>query len=161
MGDRGSSRWAAYLTDVIPVGPIGDDDHRHVLIERLDRLATVDEIDADLRAEAARLAAGGRDLPELIGRRGRAFIIWWEDHAWTRWPNTEQQPAAYFCSWQGDGDNDLYEDGPLLADLDEALAWGRARTDLITVRPSWDPATHYWAGDGPTMPGEPELVRPS
>ena len=165
---RGENRRASFLNEVIPDGPNGSDEHLTLLIERLDEVAADIRLPSEVRVEARALAAGARDLPSLIGRCGRVFVVWHEDVSpMAHWPTLEHTESGYLCSWQpytDDGDNspdhDLYEDGPQFERLPDALAWARRRTDWITVRPEWDPGTHYWAGLGPTMDGEPPLTPP-
>jgi hypothetical protein len=68
--------------------------------------------------------------------RGRGWIAWTFD--------------AYEASLQGGSLNPQINDpGIVTASLDEALAWARARTDWVMVRPRRDNGTYYWAGVGP------------
>ena len=164
---RGEDRRASFLNEVIPDGPIGSDEHLALLIERLDEIAADTRLVPDVRDEARALAAGARDLPSLIGRRGRVFLVWYEPPLRWRADPLDQTESGYECSWQpytDDGDDspdhDLYEDGPRFEALTDALEWAQRRTDWITVRPEWDPGVHYWAGRGPTMEGEPPLTPP-
>lgn len=98
------------------------------------------------------------------GRRGRAWIAWMDlpPPPWD--PNFPRHPPYYAVSLQGPPeDPDLFEDGGQVPTLAEALAWARARTDWIVVRPQWDPATSYWAGTGsaPLSHGTPLPVLPA
>jgi hypothetical protein len=161
---QGEHARAAFLGEVIPDGPNGSDEHLALLIQRLDEVAADTGLMAEVRAEARVLAAGARDLPSLLGRCGRAFVVWFEDYSPWRTDPPERRESGYECSWQpytDEADNDLYEDGPRFTELADALAWARRRTDWITVRPKWDSGTHYWAGRGPTMDGEPALTFPA
>jgi len=68
---------------------------------------------------------------------GRAWIAWVDDD-------------GYSASLQGGlADPDIYDPGIDGASLSEALAWARARTEWVIVRPEWDSGVHYWAGVGP------------
>lgn len=57
---------------------------------------------------------------------------------------------GYSASLQGGtADSTIYDAGIDGVTLAEALAWARAQTDWVVVRPRWDSAVHYWAGGGP------------
>lgn len=74
---------------------------------------------------------------------GRGWIAWGFD--------------AYDASLQaGSRSPDVYDPGIVTTSLAEALAWARARTDWVLVRPRWDDGTYYWAGIGP-VPEHHEL----
>ncbi len=74
---------------------------------------------------------------------GRGWIAWTFD--------------AYEASLQaGSRSPDIYDPGIVTTSLAEALAWTRARTDWVLVRPRWDEGTYYWAGVGP-VPEHHEL----
>lgn len=67
---------------------------------------------------------------------GRAWIAWTFD--------------AYQASLQGGtADPSIFDPGIMTESLGEALAWARARTRWIMIRPRWDLGTYYWAGPGP------------
>lgn len=49
---------------------------------------------------------------------------------------------------QPDGPAKFLEQFPPSPDLSVALRWARERTSAVLVRPKWDPARYYWAGEG-------------
>jgi hypothetical protein len=67
---------------------------------------------------------------------GRGWIAWTFD--------------AYEASLQpGSRSPDINDPGIVTPSLAEALAWARARTDWVMLRPRRDNGTYYWAGIGP------------
>jgi hypothetical protein len=89
---------------------------------------------------------------DQIGARGpRAWIAWDDGRTWDEKHGT----GSYGALIEGD------EDGPPARTFDthrleDALAWARARTPWVMVRPSWDEDRYYWAGVGPP----PEVNQP-
>ena len=91
------------------------------------------------------------------GRTGTVWIAWsGEDGGDGEGGECAADPAGegapgpgYVVAWVSErGDEDWCEDGPGFDDLRDALAWARARTDAVVVRPAWDEGTYYWAGHG-------------
>jgi hypothetical protein len=84
------------------------------------------------------------------GRSGVVFIAWTEG---------DDEPGFDWGYWDGAPEGGLLEQMPETAAVDVALEWGRARSDRVKIRPSWDPARYYSAGTR-TMPGESVLHFP-
>jgi hypothetical protein len=158
---RQSSRadLGAYLSELLPDGPAPHDEHLPELRIRLARVAAEPALDESLRLEAAHLLDVASDLPSAIGRTGRVWIAWW----FARRPqDAATHPPHYLCYWEGLADDSgLLENGPDFEHLHDALAWARRRADNIVVRPTWDPETHYWAGQGPPPDGLEPLAEPT
>lgn len=92
----------------------------------------------------ARMDATGESWP-------RGWISWDDGVTW----DERHGSGTYTAAIEGP------EDGPPAAtfeshDLAETLAWARARTRWIMVRPSWDQGRYYWAGDSPPPEPGPE-----
>jgi hypothetical protein len=83
-------------------------------------------------------------------RQGIAYVVWNDNSVQRALGRGIAEPDYYSCSLQPFGGQRLpSEDGPEVSTLDEALAWARARTSTILVRPQWDPGHHYRATDQP------------
>jgi hypothetical protein len=89
--------------------------------------------------------AGGGDPTQYVGR-GTVYMAWDHDHYEGYW---ELQPS-------GPGRN--LEQMPAIRSTAEALAWARARTNRIVIRPRSDPGRSYWAG-GADHPSEGTMPR--
>ena len=158
----GHTYLAVRLSETIPDGDIGTDEHRGLLAEQLSALADNPGLEQELCVEASRLLDIARDLPRGIGRGGTVWIVWVDRTARSHALSAEDEPSFYYASWQPseDGENDLYEDGPNFSSLYEALAWASRRTDNIVVEPAWDPGVYYRAGTGTLWKDMPPLVEP-
>lgn len=153
---------AAALLEILPeTGSVGDDAHRAFVAERLHRISAADHVPSRFREVATHLASlASADAIIRHGRTGIVWIVWESGHS----DNTgnpageEALTPGYRVSWQSDrGQGDWCEDGPYCARLHDALAWARARTDAVIVRPAWDENTHYWAGRGHDQRNLPPL----
>lgn len=94
--------------------------------------------------------AGGVERGDLDPRvrQGIAYVVWNDNSHQRRTGRRIAEPDYYSCSLQPFGGQRLpVEDGPEVPTLDEALAWARARTTTILVRPQWDPGHYYTATD--------------
>lgn len=153
---------AAALLEVVPeTGTVRDDAHRAVVAERLHGISAADHVPSRFRERATQLASlASTDATIRHGRTGTVWIAWEgrdSDNAEDPAGEDGSQPG-YWVSWQSDrGQVDWCEDGPYCADLRDALAWARARTDAVIVRPAWDENTHYWAGRGHDQRNLPPL----
>src|SRR3954468_8482668 len=137
LRNQGENLRASFLGEAIPDGPLGNDEHLALLAHRLDEVAADDRIGQELRAKARTLAVSARDLPSVIGRRGRVFVVWSENRSERDSSGPEGLAGEYSCSWQpfcetdddDPTDDALYEDGPEFEHLSDALTWARRRTD--------------------------------
>jgi hypothetical protein len=87
-----------------------------------------------------------------VGARGGIVFIAWADN--------HDEDDFYFGYWDGAPDGGFLEQMPETPSLDVALEWGRARSDRVKIRPSWDP-TRYFSAGSESKPGEPRLERPN
>lgn len=109
----GSPVDGAVIREAVPPS-CGGDEHVEELVRRLKAIAARDRLPSVLRAAAADLAGRRERLPELIGRRGRAWVV-------SLYSRHRDDPRPYHCSWQSDdGDPDLYGEAAI-AELDDAL----------------------------------------
>ena len=83
-------------------------------------------------------------------RSGIVFIAWIDN---------EDESGYYSGYWDGAPDAGFLEQMPETPSIDVAVAWGRVRADRVVVRPSWDPAQYYSAGEQ-SKAGEPRLDLP-
>lgn len=152
LAERGETIAAAVLREVLPDGPgVPHEEHVPELARRIERLLAGESLPADLAGRLAIVSRALRDRTAALGHGGTV---------WVTWLDVEGYPASYTASWQGGpegGDVELLEDVDDVADLATVLAWARARSARVMVRPDWDPDTTYWAGEGPPPAGTPEL----
>jgi hypothetical protein len=61
------------------------------------------------------------------------------------------EDGVYEGYWEAEPENPaaMLEELPPTADAWSALDWARARSAKILIRPRYDPAHYYWAGQGP------------
>jgi len=141
---------AAALLEVVPqTGSVSDDAHRALVAERLHNISAAESVPSRFRERATHMA--NLASADAISRHGRTGTVWisWESGHSDNTAGEDLPKPGYWVSWQSDrGQGDWCEDGPYCADLRDALAWARARTDAVIVRPAWDENTHYWAGPG-------------
>lgn len=87
--------------------------------------------------------SGAGPSPELKALRessrgkGTVWLAFDDDWYWGYW---DLEP---------DGPPTLLERYPSSPHVSDALAWGRARTPVVLIRPEHDPGQYYWAGTGP------------
>jgi hypothetical protein len=118
----------AVIREALPHPNIASDQHVEELVRRLNAIAARGRLPSALRAAAADLADRPERLPELIGRRGRAWVV-------SNDSPHRHDPLTYGCSWQPDDDDpDLYGDAEI-AELDDALAWAFRRAPVVIVEP--------------------------
>lgn len=79
-----------------------------------------------------------QDSPEQFVGQGTAFIAW------------DENRMVYDDYWDllPDGDPTPLEPMPETSSTDAALAWGRARTQAVVIRPKSAPSQQYWGGTG-------------
>jgi hypothetical protein len=81
------------------------------------------------------------------------------------WVDNEGELGFYSGYWDGaptgghGPDEGFLEQMPRTSSTDDAVAWARSRSDRVNIRPSWDPAHYYSAGEKPTR--HPPLQRPN
>jgi hypothetical protein len=86
-------------------------------------------------------------------RRGIVFIAW---------ADNDDEPGFYWGYWDGGGHGSgdgFLEQMPETPSTRVAVDWARARSDRVKIRPRWDPAQYYSAGDF-TYPNMPPLRDP-
>jgi hypothetical protein len=82
---------------------------------------------------------------------GTVFIAW----------DPHPDSLCYWAIWDSsiDGSGRILEKSPLIASIEEIVAWGRARTKRVLIRPKEDEGSYYWAGLGEPS-SEDALLKP-
>jgi hypothetical protein len=81
--------------------------------------------------------------------------------AWIAWWSAADCYTGYIGRIDEDGrEVELLEQMPDFREIELVLSWARERSPHVRIRPEWDEAAYYWAGEESQNPGLPLLVCP-